>query len=332
MSAESVLIECLDSHGRVSRRERVAICADKRTFTIGRSMQADVILDDDQAAPLHAALEITPQGRILASDLGSINGIIVAGKRHRQACALALADNMLQIGRTRLRVRTAQETLAPEKPDRSRPASLLRHPAWVAGAGALAVGAQMIFATWISAPRDLAEGIVFSLSIAALVVAAWVAFWALLSRVMVSSWRWLHHAAIFLGVSALFAATDDMLDLGWSLFALPPWGMRVYWLGAVALGCTLLLHLMHASSLTFRRAALVACIVPALLGGTSVWLLDRTQGHDVNHIDADLRIYPPALRLRASGDVGEFLKGAAALRQAADRKRAAVKGDESEDD
>jgi hypothetical protein len=338
MSTEMVLIEILDSHGRVQMRERVALTDEKRAFTIGRSVDADVTLDDVHAAALHASVTLAPQGKLLASDLGSVNGIVVSGKRHRgsdsssDAQNLEITDGMLQIGRTRLRIRTAHEALAAEKPDQLRPASILHDPAWIAGIGALAGAAQLIYSNWLDAPRDLATLVVTTLISGVLGASAWVAFWALLSRVILGEWRWLRHAAIFLGIAALFVAINGVLELGWFMFSLPQWSTRAAWIGAAAFGCALYLHLTQASKITARAAALAACILPALSGISSQWVLERSQMQNVNHIGTSLRVYPPALRLGSAGTVDDYFKSAIALRDAADKKRKATPADEEDGD
>src|SRR5262245_8102032 len=116
MSTERVVVEGLDGQGRVQWRERLMLNGSRRTFTIGRSIDADVTLDDPHAAALHASVEITQDGRVLASDLDSLNGLVISGKRYREARGVELPDNTLQIGQTQLRVRTAHERLQPERP------------------------------------------------------------------------------------------------------------------------------------------------------------------------------------------------------------------------
>ena len=333
MSAEpgaSVLIEILDSHGRVQMRERLELVDGRRTFTLGRAVEADVTMDDAHVAALHAAVEITTDGRMLVSDLDTVNGLVIAGKRHRGARNMEIADGLLQIGRTRLRVRAAHQKLPPEMPDQLRPASALRDPAWIAGIGALTGAAQLGYVTWLEAPRDLATLFVTTLISAILASGVWVAFWALLSRMLRGEWRWLRHAAIFLGVAALFFAINGLLELGCFVFSLPQWSARAAWVGAVAFGCVLYLHLINASNIAARRAIMVACIVPALSGGAGQWVLDRQQMRDVNHIGASLRIYPPSLRLRAAGTVEDFFQSTAALQEAADNKRKSTGADEDD--
>jgi hypothetical protein len=327
VSAERIVVEGLDSHGHVQWRERVVLDDGRRTFTIGRSAHADVPLDDPYAAALHASVEVMPDGRLLASDLGSVNGLIVGGKRCGNAGALELPDNTLQIGRTRLRVRTGQERLAPERPYRLSSASV-RGPAWIAAIAALVSVLQLAYASWLGAPRDLTMSIVTSLWTAGFITAAWVAFWALLSRIMRGEWRWLRHAAIFLGVTATLDAVMGVAGLSEFVFAFSLADNRYLWLGAVALGAALFLHLTQASSLAPGRAALVACSIPVLLAAGAHWLYWRSQVRDVNYTGAHVRIYPPGLRLRPSDTLEGFFDKAASLRERAGKRLADVLADE----
>lgn len=339
MNDETVLVEILGSHGRVQARERIVLTEGKRGFTIGRGVATDVTLDDAHVAPVHAVVEITADGKILVRDLGTVNGFLHGGKRHRSAAgdtesansSIEIADGALQIGRTRLRIRTASEALPPEKPDSLQPASLLHDPAWIAGAGALAGSLQLAYGGWLGAPRDLATVIVTTLLSGALGAAAWVAFWALLSRVMQGEWRWLRHASIFLGVATIYIAVESVLDLTWFAFSLPQWSTRAAWIGAIAFGCALYLHLIYASSLTRRRAAMIACVLPAISGGVGQWLQARQQMRDVNHIATSVRIYPPALRASGSGAPGDYFRDAAKLREAADKTRKAMRADDDDE-
>jgi hypothetical protein len=332
MSAETVLVEILGSHGRVQARERVTLTSETRSFTIGRSVQADFALDDPYAAAVHVSVEISPDGRLMVSDHDSINGIIVSGKRIHRAQKLELTDGVLQIGHTRLRVRTEYELLAPEKLDQIVPASLIRTPAFIVAFGGLICLLQLVYSGWLGAPRDLVTTLVTSLISAMLAAGVWIAFWALLSRVLQGEWRWLRHAAILLGIAAVFVSLDGLLELGWFMFSLPQWSTRAALVGAIAFGFALYLHLTHASSISKRRAALVACIVPALSGGAGHWVQERFQVRDVNHISASLRVYPPSLRLSSASSIDSYFLAAAALRAAADKKRKSIPSDDESAD
>jgi len=89
-----------------------------------------------------------------------------------------------------------------------------------------------------------------------------------------------------------------------------------------------ILHLTHASPLPARRAALIACGIPALLAAGSHWFQAHDQVRDVNHIDARMRIYPPALRLRAADKLDDYFNKANALRERANKRLADALADE----
>jgi len=71
--------------------------------TIGRSPEADVVIDDPYASELHARVE-THAGGTLVHDLGSTNGTYVNGRRINAPTPVGRGDTV-QIGKTILEVR-----------------------------------------------------------------------------------------------------------------------------------------------------------------------------------------------------------------------------------
>lgn len=314
-------------------RERVTVNSSRRTLTVGRSLKADVMVDDEHVAPLHVSLEITPDGRTLATDLGTTNGIIVSGKRYHAARDMELAGRELQVGRTRLRVRTEHEVLSPEKADLFDVAARLHDPAWLAAACLLMLGAQLAYSSWLVAPQDLAANMVALLGSMALVLALWVFVWALLSRVMRGEWRWLRHIAISAGALALYIGVDTLFGISMYAFSLPTPERNIAWLGATALGCAVCLHLIHASSLSTRSSIRIAAIVALAVLGTGYWRFQRPLEREVNYIASSIRLYPPYLRFSAAEPAESYYKSLTGLRNAADKKvKAAIAEDPDPDD
>lgn len=330
MTTEIVIVDILGGHGRVLCRERVTLSAEQRRFTIGRSVEADVTLDDPYAAALHAVVEIAPDGTITVSDQGTANAIIVGGHRHRGAQSLVVLDGLLQIGRTPLRIRTTQQALAPEKADYAavNGASV---PVGLVIVCAAICGLFVAYLGWLSAPRDTASIIVTSMLSASIAAGVWVGGWALLSRILLGEWRWVQHAAVLFGVTAVLLIVSLLLNLGWFVFTLPAWGAREVIEIALALAVALYWHLMHASNLTHRRAAVIAILLPAIGFGAGGWVQSRTQARDVNHIGTVETIYPPGLRVRAAEPSERYFNRLSALKAIADRKRAAIRADEEND-
>ena len=324
-----VVVEVLDHHGRVQHRERVALTAERRRFTAGRSAVADVMLDDAYCAPLHAGFEITADGRILIDDLDSLNGIVVDGQREHRVKARALSAGLVQIGRTTLRVRLAPDALAPEKADHAARSG--RSMARVAMAAMVFCVLFVIYFAWLGAPRDLATAAAAALTTTLAGAAGWVAIWALLSRVMQGEWRVEIHAAIFFCVAAGLLIADSMRDIIWFALALPAGGALDLLLGMVAVAVLLYLHLTHASNLKPRTAALGAILLPVVIGGSGAWVQARNLERNVNHIAVREQVYPPGLRLRAAGTVESYFVAGPKLKEEADKKRRAIPVDDGED-
>ncbi|MCB7135742.1 FhaA domain-containing protein [Cellulosimicrobium marinum] len=66
---------------------------------IGRGSEADIVVDDPGVSRRHLEIRVTPDG-VIASDLGSTNGLFVEG--HQVPAATLLDGNSLTIGRTRI--------------------------------------------------------------------------------------------------------------------------------------------------------------------------------------------------------------------------------------
>ena len=328
VTPEFVVIETLGSHGRVHTRVRVELAEGKRHVTIGRSVEADVILDDAYAAALHVSVEVTADGNLLATDLGSANGIGVAGQRHIGAQKLPLPGGSLQVGRTRLRIRAWNENLAPEKLDRAAIAVVRGSPSWFAAVGALVCAAYVAYSVWLEAPRDMAPVIVVAFIPVLLAAGVWITLWALLSRLMQGEWRWLWHSAILFSVSAVYVLADALLDIAWFAFSLPRWESRDILMIAGAFAFALYWHNIHASGISGRRAAIIAVLLPASVSGVALWIQSQVQERDVNHIGVTEKFYPPALRVRQGGDIRDFFEQVALLKAAADSRRSSIPPDD----
>lgn len=70
---------------------------------LGRSNEADIVLDDPYASEFHMRL-VRQDGRIMLHDLGSTNGTYVNGRRVTSPIALSKGDSV-QVGKTIMEVR-----------------------------------------------------------------------------------------------------------------------------------------------------------------------------------------------------------------------------------
>lgn len=325
----TVVVEVLDDRGRVRARERIVLDEERRRFTAGRSMDADIVLDDPYAAALHAQFELSADGRLRVTDLDSVNGLVLDGRRVHRARNLELRDGLVQAGRTTLRIRLPGEPLAPERPDHAGRAG--RKVRGLALAGAVFCTLFVFYQSWVDAPRDPLAAAAAALSGAVFFAAGWVAIWSLLSRVLQSEWRIQAHSAVFLCVVAGLLVADLAIDLAWFAFALPPWPLRNVLLAIVAGAVALYWHLGYAFSLRARTAAVWAIVLPALIGGSGAWVQARNQAHNVNLIGEREELFPYAFRLRAGESTEACFNAAALLREAADRRMREMPKDDVDD-
>lgn len=87
--------------GEVSKGERLKLKSGGSV--IGRSPEADVVIDDPYASEFHA--RVGPQdGKVVVYDLGSTNGTYVNGRRVAAPTTVVKGDTV-QIGKTIIEVR-----------------------------------------------------------------------------------------------------------------------------------------------------------------------------------------------------------------------------------
>lgn len=102
-------VEIVDRHREVVSRHPVHVWP----VTVGRSYASDVIVDDPFVAPLHLTIEPVADDRFRVSDLGSVNGISLASSSDRVDSAEVGCDELVRLGHTQLRLRTANHAVPP---------------------------------------------------------------------------------------------------------------------------------------------------------------------------------------------------------------------------
>lgn len=144
MPARLALLEVIGRDGRVAQTLDVR----RWPLTLGRSLAADVVLDDPHVAPLHATLRSGSDGRLTLDVGDTANGVREGRVVHARGTPVPVPAGgaTWQIGGLTLRLRTPDETLPAEQP---LPADGRRVALPMAGA-ALALAALALINHWQS--------------------------------------------------------------------------------------------------------------------------------------------------------------------------------------
>jgi len=94
---EIVWIETLSRHREVATRQR---CRGP-VVRVGRAYDNDVVIDDPYVAAYHLRIARDGDGRLVAEDLGSLNGLFVDRDRTRRTQIVLEGDRPIRIGGTR---------------------------------------------------------------------------------------------------------------------------------------------------------------------------------------------------------------------------------------
>lgn len=239
--ARLALIEVIGRDGRVAQTLDVR----RWPLTLGRSLAADVVLDDPHVAPLHATLQPDGDGRLTLEVGDTANGVREGRVVHPRGsrAPVPAGGATWQIGGLTLRLRTPDEALAAEQP---LPAGG-RAAALPALASAVVLSVLALVNHWLS--LDPGAEVMEWLPIVAglpLVLAVWAGGWATASKLFQHRFEFGAHLRLALPWVLAIEAAD---------FVLPPL--------AAALDLPLLWRLVTplqfalGSWLVFRHLALV---------------------------------------------------------------------------
>ena len=311
------VIEVLDRDGQVRHSQRVMAWP----LRIGRALDNDLSLPDPHVAPHHCVLDMDAQGLALQA-LDTNNGVQLGSRRVRAGERAALPDDGtpldLVAGRTRLRLRRAGESLAPELPLAAAATRARRFgPATAAGVG---VVLALVFGTWLdSDPDTFARSLGATALTAVMGAAIWIALWSLLSKTFTRQTHAGWHLKVFLLSSLAWLVVGVVPGL--IAFALSwPWVADFGFLAGYAVGAAALyFHLLGVEPA--RPALMRSVAVAAFVVGIGLTLWANHQRSD--RFGADLylsSLFPPALRVAKPVPADRFVHDMAALQPVLDKK------------
>jgi hypothetical protein len=319
--AESVgpvaLVELLDRDGQVRQTIMVA----SWPLRIGRALGNDVVLSDPHIAPTHLSIERGDHALEFAV-AATRNGVQLGHKRLRPGEANLLPVGSepfeLTLGRTRLRLRLADQPLAAELPLAS--AAPLLHRLRPIVISAIALVLALVFGTYLDTDPDNLGRAVGNMLLTSIVGAAiWCTAWALLSKTFTRQAHFGWHLRVFLFasiamlvVSALPPLLAFSLSWGWlSDFTF----VGVYVVGAAAL----YFHLLAVEPAKHRLLRWVVGVGAVAGIGVTLWF-NQQRGDQFGEELYMNHLFPPMLRLARPVPADRFIGGLTSLKATLDKK------------
>ncbi len=307
-----IWVEILSRHRDVVARHR----CDGAEIRIGRGYDNDVIVDDPYVAPHHLRVFRDEDGRLVAEDLGSANGLYAGDGERREKRIAIDGDRLLRIGRTQLRIRESSHAVAPER--KAAPAARR----WPVAIGlATAVLALELSSLWLGETTEpQASRYLLPVLVLAALTLAWTTGWAILTRIFAGHARFERHLVIALTALLAFSIYAEVADIG--AFALSWRVLADYsYIGAWALFAALcFFHLREFGPAHLNlKAGIVGGLALAAVGAQTLaqtemraWVTQQSYLHDLK---------PPMLRVAPAQDDAAFFADAQRLKARLDRAR-----------
>ncbi|MDR2012775.1 MAG: FHA domain-containing protein [Rhodanobacter sp.] len=312
MDDEVIWIEILARQRETVARQR----ANGPLIAIGRAYDNDIVLDDPHVAAHHLRLSRGEDGRWIAEDLGTLNGLRVAGARRDRV--VLDGDTIVQIGRTDIRLRSCAYAVPPELP-------LLRtRPRWPAALVCLiAMLGVSLLQSWLGETGESKlVSYLTALLVLAIMTVAWASVWSVISRIFTGYAQYGRHLFIASAGLLVYTIYDLLTDVGAFALSLPvlmTYGFVGAWL-VFAIVC-----FAHLRALGPTRLVLKAVCVLLLAGmGVALQGLKMSDGRSSSGqptIAVLQKLQPPASRLVSPQTQSAFFAGAASLEASLDKAR-----------
>ncbi|MBC7436551.1 MAG: FHA domain-containing protein [Bdellovibrionales bacterium] len=286
--------------------------------TIGRALDADLVLDDAHVAPEHLRVDRAADGAVTVQMLDTVNGVVQHRRTWRRGEQFAWAPGEeLLLGRLKLSLRLVGEPLAAELP--------LSHFPWRTTGWTVALAAAVLLMlggmAWLAntESRALAQRLPGLLAASAASLAAWAGLWAMATRIFTGKlWFWRHvriACATVLGSQAL----QSVLHLLAFMFSLESLARFDLLINVLAVAAGIFVHLTVIAPHHRRGfAALVAGVAlvgAALLLGTS-WLQTGRLSNQLYMAT----VFPPGWRVAPAVPLPQFLDEAQSIRKRLEKR------------
>jgi hypothetical protein len=314
-----IFIEVHDQHGKLVERFKAT------TFPVrvGRAYDNDLIVDDPYVCPHHCEVNLDEAGRVVITDLASVNGTYAASSKFRSAQVVmdeAASNRQLKIGHTQLGFRLPGDPVAPARID----GASLGRAQWPPRSLVITVplllfaALVMMLSAYLDSYKEFDFGHYFfkDLIPAVLGVAGWAAIWAIVSRITMHRFSFLRHATVLVTIILFSSLSEYLLNILKFGFAREiPFEYVGVVLLVIAITLLLFWHLRLSSEQSQRRllsvSALFAIVMVGLIQIDSY--LDNKGFRSSPNYSTLLEL--PQLQLVSSKGVDDFLNEDNALRK-----------------
>jgi hypothetical protein len=259
-------IEILDGRGGVADRMPVVSFPIK----IGRAYTNHIILDDPYVCPAHMVIEPDEEGRLVARDLDSVNGLRADAGSKPVASLRLQSGSQFRIGHTQLRYCDVDHALAPTVADRDSRRLWLNSP-YTAGVAALAVLMLLCLDAYLAIVERVTFAAIVTEPLTTFgMLLFWSGLWALASRVVVSRFHFSQHATIACGAIAGFFLLSFSSEWAEFLFPVIPvlWVAGLFGSGLI-MAALVYGHLKFASTMRRPSRLWAALAVAAAIVGVN---------------------------------------------------------------
>ena len=305
-------LEVLNRGGKVIQRIPVR---SRRRIHVGRAYDNDLIIDDPFICPHHLTLQWTDE-KILVADRQSLNGVNVDGCAVSDAPFNLECGEQLRIGRTTLRFRSAQFSVAPTRIDGKSLALLrwLERPL-VQVTSFLLLAGLFLLNNYLGTTREYEILKALPEVVGLLVIVClWAMLWSFASRVMLHRWNfWCHCSVAFAGLFVQFLCEWGIAYFTFA-FGLDEINTLLnYGISFLLIGVILYMNL-HFASLALPKQLLKGAFgVSAVIVGLMAMFHLSQQGDFDYEPSYDVTFKAPAFKLVGSQSSDEFFAEAKTL-------------------
>lgn len=285
---------------------------------VGRGYDNDVVIDDPYVAPRHLRIFRDEDGRLVAEDLESVNGLYLDRDSRRRERILVDADHPFRIGNTVLRVREPGYAVKVERVAAPRMHVVRLLP--TVGLVAAVLGIALV-ALWLSETGEpRVSRYLVPLLMWGLLVAVWVGIWSILTRVFSGKAQFRRNLVIALSGLLALALYSELAHF--MSFALT-WRFASTYAYVATFSVLALICFFHLREIGPTRLRLKGGVIAALLvlaiGVQTLWQSEAFR--DFGQQSFMIRLMPPALRLAPVRDENDFFAEIAHLKIRVDADR-----------